>query len=135
MGRSTRIFGPGHVKMCLMPYANNKGTDQPAHLRSLISTFIVRCLDSILPLVPISKISRLKLASVAAQAGLNLTWSKFPEDRFSLDVAHLKMETEEEDAAFCFMHIMHCDFERTVTYQTVPRQANLCLRAFRHDKF
>ena len=36
---------PGHVKMCLMPYANNKGADQPAHPRSLISTFIVHCLD------------------------------------------------------------------------------------------
>ena len=30
----------------LMSYANNKGTDQPAHLRSLISAFIVRCLDN-----------------------------------------------------------------------------------------
>ena len=25
------LFGPGHAKMCLMPYANNKGADQPAH--------------------------------------------------------------------------------------------------------
>ena len=32
-----------------MPYANNKGADQPAHLRSLISAFVVRCLDSITP--------------------------------------------------------------------------------------
>ena len=23
-------FGPGHAKMCLMTYANNKGADQPA---------------------------------------------------------------------------------------------------------
>ena len=29
-----------------MPYANNKGADQPAHPRSLISAFVVRCLDS-----------------------------------------------------------------------------------------
>ena len=34
--------------MCLMPYANNKGADQPAHPRSLISTFVVRCLDSMI---------------------------------------------------------------------------------------
>ena len=33
--------------MCLMSYANNKGADQPAHSRSLISAFVVRCLDSI----------------------------------------------------------------------------------------
>ena len=52
-------FGPGHAKMCLMPYANNKGADQPAHSRSLISTFVVRCLDSVMPLVSISEISRL----------------------------------------------------------------------------
>ena len=31
-----------------MPYANNKGADQPAHPRSLISAFVVRCLDSII---------------------------------------------------------------------------------------
>ena len=41
-----------------MPYANNKGADQPARPRSLISTFVVRCLDSIIPLVYISEISR-----------------------------------------------------------------------------
>ena len=28
---------PGHEKMCLMSYANNKGAVQPAHPRSLIS--------------------------------------------------------------------------------------------------
>ena len=32
---------PGHEKMCLMSYANNKGADQPAHPRSLISAFVV----------------------------------------------------------------------------------------------
>ena len=29
-----------------MPYANNNGADQPAHLCSLISAFVVCCLDS-----------------------------------------------------------------------------------------
>ena len=29
-------YEPGHEKMCLVSYANNKGTDQPAHPRSLI---------------------------------------------------------------------------------------------------
>ena len=45
--------------MCLMSYANNKGADQPAHSRSLISAFVVRCLDSIISLVSISEILRL----------------------------------------------------------------------------
>ena len=72
-----------------MPYANNKGADQPAHPHSLISTFVVRCVDSIIPILAKSKISRLWLVSVAEQAGLSLTWSQTPEDRFSHDVAHL----------------------------------------------
>ena len=59
-----------------MPYANNKGADQPAHPRSLISTFVVRCLDSIIPLVSISEISSLCLASVTEQAGLSQPWSQ-----------------------------------------------------------
>ena len=37
---------------------DNKGADQPAHLRSLISTLVVRCLDSIIPLIAIAEISR-----------------------------------------------------------------------------
>ena len=43
----------------VLPYANNKGADQPAHRRSLISTFVVHYLDSIIPLVSISEISSL----------------------------------------------------------------------------
>ena len=49
---------PSHAKMCLMPYANNKGADQPARPRSLISTFVVRCLDSMICVLAISKVSR-----------------------------------------------------------------------------
>ena len=59
-----------------MPYANNKGADQLVHLRSLISIFVVRCLDSIIPQVSVSEISSLYLASVAVQAGLCLTGRK-----------------------------------------------------------
>ena len=72
-----------------MPYATNKGADQPAHPRSLISAFVVRYLDSIILLVSISEISSLYLASVAEQAGLSFTWSQTPEDPFSHDWAQL----------------------------------------------
>ena len=48
-----------HNIILLMPYANNKGTDQPAHPRSLISTFVVRTLDSIVPVVAVYQTSRL----------------------------------------------------------------------------
>ena len=40
------VNGPGHAKKYFMPYANNKGADQPAHPCSLISTFVVHCLDN-----------------------------------------------------------------------------------------
>ena len=50
---------PSHEKMCLMSHANNKGADQPAHPRSLISAFVVRCLDSKISLNSIAEISRL----------------------------------------------------------------------------
>ena len=36
-----------------------KGADQPAHPHSLISTFIVRCLDSIIPLVSTTELASL----------------------------------------------------------------------------
>ena len=52
-------YQPGHEKMCLMSYANNKGADQPAHSRSLISAFVVRCSDNIISLDSIVEISRL----------------------------------------------------------------------------
>ena len=70
---------PGHEKMCLMLYANNKGADQPAHPRSLISAFIVRCLDSIISLG-------------SAQAGLCLAWSETPEDTFCRVVAQIVLQ-------------------------------------------
>ena len=67
--------------MCLKSYANNEGTDQTAHPRSLISAFVIRCLDSI-SLDSKAEISRLELASVAAQAGFCLAWSETPEATF-----------------------------------------------------
>ena len=48
----------GHAKMCLMTYANIKDADQPAHPRSLISIFVLRCLDSMICIIALSKVSR-----------------------------------------------------------------------------
>ena len=75
-----KLNEPCHEKTCLTPYANNKGADQPAHLRSLISVFVVCGQDSITPVVAKSKISRLWLVSVVSQT---------PEDRFSCGVAQM----------------------------------------------
>ena len=55
----------------------------------LICAFVVRCQDSIIPLVSISKISSFLVASVVAQTGLSHPGCK-PEDRFSRDVTYAK---------------------------------------------
>ena len=71
-----------------MPYANNKAADQPAHSRSLISTFVIRSLDSI--------ISILKIQKFTTSAGLCSLADGFeswlvgnPEKRFARDEAYL----------------------------------------------
>ena len=83
---SIKSLEPGHEKTCLMSYTNNNGADKPAHPQSLISVFVVCCLDSVMSLISVTKISSLMLASVAEQA--SLTWSETPEDMFSRDEDH-----------------------------------------------
>ena len=67
-----------------MPYANNKGADQPVHPRSPISAFVIRCLDNIILLVSVSGISSLYLASVAEQASSSLPWSQTSKTDFRM---------------------------------------------------
>ena len=49
--------GPRHEKICLRGFANNKGADQPARTRRLISTFVIRLLLSIISRLATSEIS------------------------------------------------------------------------------
>ena len=65
-----------------MSYANNKGADEPVHPRSLISAFVVRCLDSVMSLVSVTNISSLMLAAVAAQAVCVWPGRKLPKSCF-----------------------------------------------------
>ena len=55
------MIGPRHEKTCLRGgggwVANNKGADQPAHKRRLISAFVVRFLESIITKLFASEIS------------------------------------------------------------------------------
>ena len=67
---------------------NNKGADQPAHPHSLISTFVIRCLDSIIP--PFYNKNFKPLASFCGCAGWVESYLfATPEDRFSRDEAHI----------------------------------------------
>ena len=54
--KSKKEIEPRHENTCCMPNANNKGADQPAHPRSLISAFVVRSLDIIISLVSILQV-------------------------------------------------------------------------------
>ena len=55
-------------------FANNKGTDQPAHPCSTISAFVIRHLESIISKLSTSKISFFKLVSLAEETGLSLAF-------------------------------------------------------------
>ena len=59
------------------------------HPAGMIIAFIVRCLDSTIPLPAIAEISRPKLVSVAELVGLSLNWSQTPKAVFFCDVAHI----------------------------------------------
>ena len=50
-------YGPQHKKNCLRGFANNKGADQPAHPRSLISAFVIRLFESNICKIATSKLS------------------------------------------------------------------------------
>ena len=51
------LNGPRREKTCLWGFANNKSADQPAHLRSLISDFVICLLESIISRLVLSKFS------------------------------------------------------------------------------
>ena len=58
-------FGPRREKTCLRGFANNKGADQPAHPRSLISAFNIRLLENKLSRLDTSEFSIFLLVSAA----------------------------------------------------------------------
>ena len=58
-GRFTQVllYGPRCEKNCLLGFANNTGTDQPAHPRSLISPVVIRFLESMICNIAAGEIS------------------------------------------------------------------------------
>ena len=61
---------------------NNKGADQPAHPRSLISAFVIRLLKSIISRLDTREISIFQLVSVVEQTGLHLALLETPKTGF-----------------------------------------------------
>ena len=54
---STLQNGPRYEKTCLWGFANNTGANQPVHPHSLISTFVIRFLQSIICKLATNEIS------------------------------------------------------------------------------
>ena len=77
-----QIIGPRREKSCLRGFANNKGADQPAHPRRLISAFVICLLKSIISRLATSEISLFYLFSVAAETGWSLALSETPKTGF-----------------------------------------------------
>ena len=63
-------------------FANNTGADQPAHLRNLISAFVILFLESITCTLATGEISIFELVSVAKETGLKLALSETPKTGF-----------------------------------------------------
>ena len=66
-----RSYGPRRKKTCLWGFGN-KGADEPAHPRSLISAFVIHLSRNIISRLATSEISIFKLVSVAEETGLKL---------------------------------------------------------------
>ena len=68
---------------------DKKGSDQPAHMCSLISAFIICRLDSIIPWIAISKNFKTLASLCRWVSWLCLTWSQTHKDTFSRDRVQL----------------------------------------------
>ena len=70
------------IYACAMPESltllntNNKGADQTAYLRSLVSAFVIRSLDIMIAEAAVCQNSIFKLVAVAEQAKLSLNLSE-----------------------------------------------------------
>ena len=83
------IYGPRRDKTCLWGVANNKGADQPAHPRRLISAFVIRFLESIISKLATSEISIFLASFCSWGEWFESHFVGHPEDRFCCDKAHI----------------------------------------------
>ena len=70
------IYGPSQRENLSSGIWKNKGEDQPAHMCSLFSAFVIHLLKSIISRFTMNENLNFRLVSIADQAGLNLTLSE-----------------------------------------------------------
>ena len=88
-------------------FANNKGADQFAHLRSLISAFAIHKLNRIVFKLAPSEISLFYLVSVAEKAGFGIILSETLKTGFvALMLIYIHVNTDPiHKPGSCDMHI------------------------------
>ena len=75
-----------------MPYASNKAADQPEHIRSLISAFLVRCLDSYNTSTCYSRNFKTLASHCSWAVRFEFSLVTNPEDRLSRDEARVDLQ-------------------------------------------
>ena len=93
------------VRKPVWAICEQKGADQPAHPWSLISAFVVRYLDSIIPILAKSKLSRTQASLCSWPGRIESYLIGNPEDRFSRVVAHLKQFIKNGRLCFQFTSV------------------------------
>ena len=79
---SPAIYTGFDIRKPVFGDVNNKSADQPAHMCSLISAFVIWLFESIVYILAKGKISTVLLVSVGEQTGLNLTFSETQKTGF-----------------------------------------------------
>ena len=74
------LIGPRREKTWCSMFSNNKGSDQPAHLHSLISAFIIRLLEILLNLNLLQ--AKFLASLVAEEIGLSPLFSETSKTGF-----------------------------------------------------
>ena len=141
---NSRTIRPPHHKTNKMICAPSEDSDQPGHPPSLIRGFAVRMKkDWVLNSYPLSAQRRLWWDWADAQVDLSLRWAHSHFAGFvmrRLNSACLLVTLHSIVSVSFPTHAStnktrHKTFESSTNPLHEPRQANLCLRAFRHDKF
>ena len=118
----------------LLPYANNKAAVQPVHPHSLISSFVVRCLDNVIPLLAIAEISRPQLVSSAEQAGLNFNWLQTPKTGFLVTwLNYVKKGLRTSESVTIRAAMIHSPHDRIRIMIFVSWYDTYCDTLFRHE--
>ena len=118
--------GPRQANLVLIAYASSEGSGEPARPRSLARTFTAR---SYKQWIKRNLQTESQIPGPSEWLGMrswNLSWRNARRHKFAWRGSNNLYTIR---LWFSFTKVIPASFE----YE--PRQANLCLRAFRHDKF